>query len=374
MQQVAEPWLILNLTGSSVLLGLDSFAADAAVWVLTLIGGVIADRRDRKLVIYLFQGIQMFCPAIVVLLLLTGHVTAWLVILLSFVVGATDALSTPALQSIVPSTVEASQIEAAVSLNSTQFNLSRVLGPMTGGLVMAGIGAVGCFALNTLTYIPLFLAIAVLPRKLREVNGPKVVQVKGVSIRGRFSKMITSRNLRSAMLTVVISTLFCNPLLTFAPVLIRDVFKSNAIGFGQALSAFGGGGLIAAFLVFLTKDKIDRRLLCSLAAAANGLLLIAVAFNSWFWLLIPLLVGAGCAMTACQITASTILQSHVGNDVRGQVTSVYIMLMRGGSAIGSMVVGLATARWGILHVLLVCGISAIFFQALNFSLWKKQTN
>lgn len=105
MQQVAEPWLILSLSGSSFLLGLDAFAMDAPVWILTLLGGVLADRRDRRKVIFFFQAIQMLCPILLVLLILTGTIHVWIIIGLSLVVGITDALSVPAFQSIVPSIV-----------------------------------------------------------------------------------------------------------------------------------------------------------------------------------------------------------------------------------------------------------------------------
>ena len=92
MQQVAEPWLVLSMSGSPVLLGLDTFAMDAPTWALTLFGGVLADHADRRRVIFLFQFIQMFCPLILVLLLLTGGLRVWIIVLLSLVVGITDAL------------------------------------------------------------------------------------------------------------------------------------------------------------------------------------------------------------------------------------------------------------------------------------------
>jgi MFS family permease len=108
-QQVAQPWLLLTLGASSFLVGLDNFAMNAPVWLLTLIGGVLADRADRRRVIALFQSIQMLCPILLVILLLTGSVRPWMVISLSLVVGITDALSMPSFQSIVPSIVDRDQ-------------------------------------------------------------------------------------------------------------------------------------------------------------------------------------------------------------------------------------------------------------------------
>ncbi len=158
-QQVAQPWLMLSLGASSFLIGLDSFALGAPVWLLTLWGGMLADRADRRRVIAGFQSVQMLCPTLLVVLLLTGTVHPWVVISLSLVVGITDALSMPSFQSIVPAIVEPAQIPTGLALNSTQFNLSRILGPALAGVLIAGVGAIGCFALSAASYVP-FIAVA----------------------------------------------------------------------------------------------------------------------------------------------------------------------------------------------------------------------
>jgi MFS family permease len=127
-QQVAQPWLLLSLGASPFLIGLDAFAMGAPVWLLTLVGGVLADHADRRRVIASFQALQMLCPTLLVVLLLAGAVRPWMVIVLSLIVGITDALSMPSFQSIVPSIVDHDQIATGIALNSTQFNLSRILG------------------------------------------------------------------------------------------------------------------------------------------------------------------------------------------------------------------------------------------------------
>ena len=154
VQQVAQPWLLLSLNASTFLIGLDSFALGAPAWLLTLVGGMLADRSDRRSVIAIFQSIQMLCPLALVVLLLLGHINPWIVISLSLVVGITDALSMPSFQSIVPSIVARDQLSAGLALNSTQFNLSRILGPAIAGLLLVGMGAIGCFAVSAASYPP----------------------------------------------------------------------------------------------------------------------------------------------------------------------------------------------------------------------------
>ena len=165
-QQVAEPWLLLTLGASSFLIGLDSFAMNAPVWLLTLAGGALADRSDRRQVITVFQSIQMLCPTVIVILIVAGTIRPWMIILLSVVVGVTDALSMPSFQSIVPSIVTRDQIGPGLALNSTQFNLSRILGPSLAGVLMSSIGAMACFVVSAVSYVPFIgVALWILPRR-----------------------------------------------------------------------------------------------------------------------------------------------------------------------------------------------------------------
>ena len=137
----------------------------APVWVLTLVGGVLADCSDRWLVIARCQSLHLMCPVLLVVLLLMGTVWPWMVIVLSNIVGVTDALSMPSFQSIVPSIVEHDQIAPTLAPNATQFNLPRVLGSTVAGVTMVTVGAAGCFAMNAVSYLPfIWVALRILPR------------------------------------------------------------------------------------------------------------------------------------------------------------------------------------------------------------------
>jgi len=174
---VAQPWLLLSLGASSFVIGLDSFALNGPVLLLTLVGGVLADHSDRRKVIAGFQSAQMLCPIILVALLLAGAARPWMIVLLSVVVGVTDALSMPSFQSIVPSIVRHDQIASGLALNSTQFNLSRILGPALAGALLAAAGAVACFAVSAVSYVPFILVAAwILPH---QVGKPPTQGVEG---------------------------------------------------------------------------------------------------------------------------------------------------------------------------------------------------
>jgi predicted MFS family arabinose efflux permease len=367
-QQVAEPWLLLTLGASSFLIGLDSCAMNAPVWVLTLVGGALADRSDRRRVIALFQSIQMLCPAAIVVLLLTHRVQPWMIIVLSVVVGITDALSMPSFQSIVPSIVKHEEIGRGLALNSTQFNLSRILGPSLAGVLMASFGAMACFVLSAASYIPFIgVALWILPRRTPKpprADAP-LQQHAWKSIRG----ILRQRSLRGALLTVLASSVLCAPLITFTPVLVKEVFHGSASRFSAALAAFGVGGLIGAIGLLGVPPGVDRRKLSAGFALIFGVVLVLTALNPWFWGLPPLLVLAGASMTISNTTANSLLQATASPHLLGQTVSLYLLAMRGGISLGSLLIGAAISVLGVQHALLASGGLAVAVQAVVTWTW-----
>ncbi len=368
-QQVAEPWLLLTLGASSFLIGLDSFAMNAPVWLLTLVGGALADRADRRRVITLFQSIQMLCPAAIVLLLVTHRIQPWMIIALSLIVGITDALSMPSFQSIVPSIVPREQIGAGLALNSTQFNLSRILGPSIAGVLMASIGAMACFVVSAASYLPFIgVALWILPRFSRAT-----VPTQALPRRHPFSGLgdvVRQPNLRGALLTVLCTSLLCAPLVTFSPVLVKDVFHGDAGHFSTALASFGVGGLIGAAGLLSVPPGVDRRRLSAGFAIAYAAVIIASACNPWFWGMPPLFVLAGASMTVSNTAANSLLQSSASPRLLGQTVSLYMLAMRGGISLGALITGATVGLLGVRHALLLNGVVAMAAQLLLSRAWR----
>ena len=369
MQQVAEPWLVLSLSGSPVLLGLDAFAMDAPVWVFTLLGGILADRADRRRVIFFFQIIQMFCPLILVLLIFMGWLHVWMIVLLSFVVGITDALSMPAFGSVVPLIVKPAQIGNAIALNSTQFNLSRVLGPAIAGLVMARFGPLGCFSANALSYVPFLLVILwVVPKS----GKTKRFDRKSLGTEPWYSEVRAIGKdplLRGGLITVGVTSVLCGPLVAFAPVLIKEIFHSDATHFGTALSAFGIGGLLGAFAVLGIDDRIGRRKLSSACAILYALVVIGAALNRSLVGLNVILVFAGAALTMTNTSVNSILQGAARDQIRGQTASLFLLAMRGGLSLGNLATGFSVHFFGISNALVANGVIAILIHAWMYRNW-----
>jgi len=368
-QQVAQPWLLLSLGASPFLLGLDAFALGAPVLLLTLVGGALADRADRRRTIAFFQSIQMLCPVLLVVLLLTGTVQPWVVIALSLVVGVTDALSMPSFQSIVPSIVEREQIPAGIALNTTQFNLSRILGPALAGVLMASVGLAGAFAVNAVSYLPFILvALWVLPR-----TGPAQPGAGRIDRRQLWAsvrEVVREPGLRGALLTVFVTASLCAPLITFCPVLVKEVFQGGAGQFSTALGAFGVGGLIGAAGLLAVHPRRDRRPLSTWFAVGYGVIVMLAALNRWAWGLPVLLMLAGVAMTASNASANALLQSSAPARIRGQTVSLFMLAMRGGMGLGSLVTGAAVHQLGVREALLLNGILAVLLHLAVGRAWR----
>lgn len=369
-QQVAQPWLLLSLGASSFLVGLDAFAMSAPVWLLTLPGGVLADRADRRRVITAFQSAQMLCPTLIVILLLVGAVRPWAIILLSLVVGITDALSMPSFSSIVPSIVNHDEISAGLALNSTQFNISRVAGPALAGVLMASVGVIGCFIASAASYVPFIgVALWILPRR---IAGPPDSEQDGLSILHPFTgtaAITRAPLLRGALLTALSSGFLCGPLVTFCPVLVRNALHGDAAQFSITIGAFGIGGLLGGIGLLGIPAKRDRRQLSTWFAAAYGLALVAVALNSSLSVLPGLLVLAGIAMSVTNTSTNTLVQTGTPESLRGRAVSLFMLVSRGGMALGSLVMGLSVSLVGIRQALLINGLLAIAVQAAIGRSW-----
>jgi MFS family permease len=369
-QQVAEPWLLLSLGASPFLIGLDSFAMNAPVWLLTLFGGMLADRSDRRRVITLFQSIQMLCPTLIAVLLLTGSVAPLLIVALSLVVGVTDALSMPSFQSIVPSIVEHEQIGRGLALNSTQFNLSRILGPAIAGVLMASVGAVACFALSAASYVPFIgVALWILPHGAAKRSPSDALRRRNPF--AGLGGITRTPHLRGALLTVFTTSVLCAPLITFTPVLVSDAFHGDAGHFSAAVGAFGVGGLLGAIALLAVPAEQDRRRWSSRAAIGYGLVVVLTALLPWFWGLPALMVLAGATMTVSNTSANSLLQATADPRLLGRTASLFMLSLRGGISLGSLLTGISVNLLGVRHALLVNGVLAIVLHLVIGRAWAR---
>jgi predicted MFS family arabinose efflux permease len=367
-QTVAEPWLLLTLGASSFLIGLDSFAMSAPVWALTLVGGLLADRSDRRRVIAVFQSLQMLCPATIVALLLLDELRPWMVIVLSLVIGITDALSMPSFQSIVPSIVARDEIDRGIALNSIQFNLSRILGPALAGLLMVSFGAIACFVASVASYLP-FIGVALWILPARAAATPRAAIPALDRPWSGTVEILRQPRLLGALMSALATNLFCAPLMVFVPVLVRNGLHGDAHAFSRAVAAFGAGGILGALCLLGVPGRIDRRHVGVATGLAYAAAVIATALSASLATLPVLMFVAGASMSASGTAANTMLQSSVRPELLGQSSSLWMLAMRGGIAIGALSTGAAVSLLGVRSALLADGCLGIAVQALVGVYW-----
>jgi len=365
MQKVAQAWLIVTLTGSSsaFYLGLDSFAGEVPILLFTLIGGVVADRRDRRHMMLTSQVVQMTVAFILVALITTGVIQVWMVVTLSFISGCGQAFGGPAYQSLIPTLVGKEHLPNAVALNSIQFNLARVIGPIVAGVALASFGMVACFGLNGVSF--LFVIAAILA--LRDVHVPPMATESMVDqMKGGLRYVRHSYNLKAVMVLGFIGAFLGLPLLTFLPVIVKDVFHQD-VGFYSRLMTFSGGGAVTGALIvaYIGKHRhIGRLMLIFLGSFGAAMALFSLSRTPV--LSAAILFIAGALLVMCFSLTTSLAQLLAPPELRGRVVSIYMLAFRGGSPLGGLASGwLVTQVGSAPKVLMVNGITlavvALFF-------------
>jgi MFS family permease len=372
MQKVAQAWLIVTLTGpsSAFYLGLDSFAGEAPILLFTLIGGVVADRRDRRHMMLTSQIVQMAVALLLAVLIFTELIEIWMVLTLSFVAGCAQAFGGPAYQSLIPTLVGKDHLPNAVALNSIQFNLARVIGPIVAGVALASFGMVACFGLNGISF--LFVIAAILA--LRDIHVPPAATVSIVDqMKDGLRYVRDSRNLVAVTSLGFIAAFLGLPLLTFLPVITRDVFQQD-VGFYSRLMTFSGAGAVTGALIvaYIGKHQhIGRLLLIFLASFGTAMALFSLSRTPA--LSAALLFVAGALLVMSFSLTTSLAQLLAPGEMRGRVVSIYMVAFRGGSPLGGLAAGmLATQLGSAPTVLFVNGILltsiALFFLARGHGL------
>ena len=362
MQKVAQSWLVFELTKSSFYLGLDDFLGQLPILLLTLIGGVIADRHDRRRLLLSSQCVQMATALVLAALVYWDRVRIWQILALSFTAGVAQAFGGPAYQSLVPSLVEKKDLPNAIALNSIQFNLARVFGPLLAGATLAAFGTALCFGLNGLSFLVVIVAILSLSiTHTRPADRKPILEELRVGL-----AYVRSQPAIIALTVVASMTTFLGlPLLTFLPIFARDIFHGD-VGRYSELMAFSGGGAVCGALVVAWLGRFRQMgLTLLLVQGLFGLLVAAFAISRIAWVSSLLLFFCGAALIVVFSMTTSLVQLLVPDHMRGRAVSVYMVAFRGGMPLGSLWGGYAASLTSAPFVLALNGgllsLVAIYF-------------
>jgi MFS family permease len=355
MQEVAQNWLILTMTGSAFLLGLDAFLGDAPFLAFSLFGGVLADRMDRRRILLSSQIVQLCSALLLAGLILGGAIHVWIILTLSFVVGLAQSFGGPAYQALVPTLVDKEDLGNAVALNSIQFNLARVVGPVLAGVAFYKLGAAACFGLNGLSFLAVIAALLALKRGAlnRSTGKPEPVLE---SLKAGLRAVRDAKALRSLIALSFIGS-FCGfPLITFLPVFALKVFHKDAKGYSGLLAAFGIGAVAGAIAIAGFGHVRRKGILAVAMQMVFGVLIVAFALSRNTLLSYGLLFAAGAALMVVFAMFMTLVQANVEDSLRGRVVSVYSLAFRGAMPLGNLVAGAAASFLTAPRVLVLNGV------------------
>ena len=355
MQKVAQSWLIVTIAGASsaFYLGLDSFLGEVPILIFTLIGGVVADRRDRRQLLLMSQYIQMAAAFTLAALVYADVVRVWHVLGLSIVTGLAQAFGGPAYQSLIPSLVEKEHLPNAIALNAIQFNLARVVGPLIAGAALAAFGMAACFGLNGLSFLAVIVAILSLHVRHIPSTGHSRMHVEleiGLSfVRGQ-------RALVGLTILGFATTFLGTPILTFLPLFAQDVFQGGVAEYTKLMACAGAGAVTGALVVaWLGKFRHMGRALLILQIVF-GMLIVLFSISRVFWINAVLLFGGGACMVMVFAMLSSLVQLIAPDDMRGRVMSIYTVAFRGGMPLGSLAAGYAATLTSAPTALVVNGV------------------
>lgn len=363
MQRLAKQLLILNLTGSAFILGLDTFFAELPLLLFTLIGGVIADRHDRRHLLMGSQAVQMACALALAAIVFFDITRVRYILALSFISGMAQAFGGPAFQSLIPSLVPRRHLPNAVALNSIQFNLAQTVGPPIGVGVLMVLGMAGCFGLNGLSFLAV---IAVLGLMRVPPPAPATRQRILTELRGGLSYVRHGGALLSLTVLAFATTSLALPLRTFLPVFARDEAQ-----LGWMLAMIGAGSVLGALIVAWlgTFKHMGRTLL--LAQVMFGGLVAAIALLPIAGVSYVLLFLSGVALLMIFSLTNSLVQLTVPDELRGRVISIYLVAFRGGMPLGSVVSGYFITQFSAPAVIATNGL-LLSLVATGFLLGNRQ--
>ena len=336
MQIVAQSWLIYRLSHSSFLLGLDQFLAGIPIFLFSPLGGVVADRKERRKILTISQYIQMASAGTLTILVALGLTHVWPILCLSFVSGMAQAFGGPAYSALIPTLVDQEDMPNAIALNSIQFNLAVTVGPALAGLTLAKLGETWCFGINALSFVAPIITLAMISARF-------VPQVTKESIYTSLKEGVTFLWRQGSMVGLIVlaflMTFLSMPMRTYIPVFVKDIFHRGPGTFGNLLSLMGVGSICGSLCVaglgnISKKGRFALAMMICLGAAIAGF-----ALSKSLPLSYSMLVLVGASMMAVFATVTSLVQLITTNEMRGRVMSVYNWAFRGGMPMGNLMTG-----------------------------------
>ncbi len=363
MQAVAQGWLVLLLTNSAFWLGLDGFFATAPGFILTLVGGVFADLIDRRRLLIVTQVVAGVAALALAALVYTQHVNRWMVLGFSFITGCCMSLASPSFLAMTYDLVGREDLANAIAMNSTQFQLSRVVGPALAGVAFEVFGLAGCFFANGLSFVAVVAALWVVrpERQLAPKHSVRDRRALWQDLTEGFRYVRNRPRVSSLLLLSAVNSLFGAPYFTLIPIYARDIFKLGETGLAIMMGAAGVGAFLGALLVAYLGDFRRKGWFVLSGGIAFGVFIMNFAVSSRLWLSLVFLAGVGFSIVVSVALTNTLLQKLVTDEMRGRVMSMFMLSFIGAFPIGNILAGAASKQFGPQLTLAAGGFIIVVF-------------
>jgi len=368
MQIVAQGWLIYRLSHSAFLLALDQFLGGIPIFLFSLIGGVVADRVERRRILLGSQYVQMASAGLLTILVVTGRVHVWHILCLSFVSGFAQAFGGPAYQALIPTLVEKEDMPNAIALNSIQFNVAVMVGPALAGQTLAKLGESWCFGLNALSFLAPIISLSLITARFLP---QKTTESMFTSLKEGIKFVRSQHSMEALIILAFCMTGLSMPMRTYIPVFVKDIFHRGPETYGNLLALMGVGSICGS-LGIAGMGNIRKKGRIALGALASlGLGILGFALSRSLPLSGVMMVLAGASMMAVFANVNSLVQLITTNEMRGRVMSVYNFAFRGGMPMGNLLSGWLVPIFTAPVVLLVNG-TLLVVLALYFLLVQRR--
>ncbi len=359
IQQIATSWLVYRLTGSALLMGLIVFTGSIPSLIISPFAGVFIDRINKYKGLLIIQTIFMLEIFILAMLALSGSIQVWHIIILSIIIGITAAIDMPLRQSFVVQLVDdPNDLSNAISLNSSMFNLARLIGPAIAGVLIAAVGEGVCFLIDSLSYIAVLSALFMMKIKYipnRKTSDKKLLDEfkEGIKYTANFPII------KNSLLYLALASFIGMSYPVLMPIFAKEVLGGNAQTLGWLMSASGCGALVGA-LHLASQKRISRfKIFILIASILFGLAMCGLTFTRNLHISLVFLFIIGFGMVTIMASCNTIIQHYVDESKRGRVMSLYAMAFIGTAPIGSLVEGAIAEKIGLPLTFMINGLSML---------------
>jgi MFS family permease len=368
LQIVAEGWLVLQLTNSVFMLGLVAAISSIPTLLFSLHGGVIVDRFPKKKILIFTQSSSMVLALIFGVLTVLKLINVPEILVISFLFGMIGALDAPARQAFVPEIAGKENLASAIALNSGTFNAARVIGPAVAGFLIVIVGTGGAFILNGLSYIAVIAA-------LFAMNVPYIVHKSKLNptaaIKQGLVFSFSHPIIRSLLILLAVVSIFGWSYTTVMPAIAQNVYHMGAAGLGYLYAAGGLGALAATILVSATFNKVSPTKYIFGGNVLFAVFIFLFSLNLNFFLSLVFIFLAGFGLLVQLTTINSTIQHMVGNEMRGRVMSIYVLMFIGTSPLGNYEIGWLSDKFGISLAIQVGAVIVFIFGLFLFSIRKK---